>query len=188
LNRVVATLNKAQRANLAASFVCIAAVYSPLADAGAKSAQRGLCSSGEHVYFACQTASKKWVSVCGAKPSVLSLGSGELQYRFGKSPSRIELKFPENPHAGREAIAYAHYFRAQVDRTELSFRHNDTNYAVFDYSEDGKRTSGVRVANANGKESQLDCKGAIRSRMSELEGILKCDSESALSAGDCVRR
>jgi hypothetical protein len=126
--------------------------------------------------------------MCGTKPSALSAGKGELQYRFGASPSRIELKFPEHAHTGRDAFAFAHYFRAQVDRTELTFRHRDTDYTLFDYIENSKRASGVSVSTAEGKESLFRCKGSIRSRVSELESILKCDPENALNASDCARR
>ncbi len=168
--------------------------FAPIAHAGgetksvtsATAAAKGLCTSDEYTYFMCQTTrSKKWVSVCGAKATTLRKGNGALQYRFGASRSQVELKFPDDANTGRDAIKYAHYFRAQVDRTELTFRHNEAEYTVFDYSEDDKRNAGVTVALATGKTIEQRCVKPFRSRLSELDGILKCDTENALNSSGC---
>jgi hypothetical protein len=196
--RAVAMLRARLTAALAMCAAIATAALSSLAHAGgigaanafskatAATTTKGLCASHEHTYFACRTSrSKKWVSVCGAKPDALRVGTGELQYRFGASPSRVELKFPNDARLGRDSIGYAHYFRAQVDRTELTFRQDNTDYTVFDYSEDGKRSAGVAVTLASGKSIEQRCAKPILSQLGELNGVVKCDVENALNAGQC---
>lgn len=107
-----------------------------------------------------------------------------LQYRFG-STGRTELSFPEDPSAGASSFLFAHYFRFQTDRTEVSFRNKAVDYAIFDYTEDRKRRAGVRVTTADGKETELVCSGAVASRLPELKNVLRCDADNALNGGNC---
>jgi hypothetical protein len=89
------------------------------------------------------------------------------------------------PAAGRPDFRYAHYFRAGVDRTEVSFRNGDADYAVFDYTEGRQRSAGVRVLTASGREKTFACRGAVHSRLGALEAVLPCDPDSALNLGSC---
>ena len=137
----------------------------------------GLCTAGEMTFFACQTRQDKWISVCGSLPRT-------LQYRFGTS-ARPELSFPQDASAGPQTLLYAHYFRAQTDRTEVTFNTGSVDYAVFDYTEDGKRLAGVRVTPASGKETQVVCRGPVTSRLTDLKSTLKCDPDNALNGSGC---
>jgi hypothetical protein len=137
----------------------------------------GLCTAGETTYFACPTTKSRWISLCGTP-------SGSLQYRFG-TPAKAELRYPSDPASGSAGFLFAHYFRFQTDRTEVTFRNQGVEYAVFDYSEDRTRRSGVRVTSAEGKDTELVCSGGITSRLPELKGVLKCDADNALNGGSC---
>lgn len=137
----------------------------------------GLCAATETTFFACQTRQRKWISLCGSVPRT-------LQYRFG-TVARTELSFPDDPAAGIAGFQFAHYFRYRTDRTEVGFRRGDVEYAIFDYTEDRKGSAGVRVTLTDGKEREIGCAGPIESRLTKLEGVLRCDPENALNAGGC---
>lgn len=136
----------------------------------------GLCSAGETSYFTCQTTRHRWIGLCGTDRS--------LQYRFGTNV-RTELRYPEDPASGSASFLFAHYFRHQTDRTEVTFRNRGVEYAVFDYSEGRKRRAGVRVSAPDRKDVELVCSGKITSRLADLKSVLKCDPDNALNGGGC---
>ncbi len=137
----------------------------------------GMCTSSETVYFSCQTAGAKSVGLCSVAP-------GHLQYRFGK-PGTPEFSFPSDGKNGVRDMRLAHYFRHEVDRIEVSFSNRGNDYALYDYTEDGKRSAGVRVVTAAGKEVDIACVKPVQSRLGKLDGVLKCDADNALSMGAC---
>jgi hypothetical protein len=137
---------------------------------------QGLCAKDETTYFSCPAGNGRSINLCG-KPAQT------LQYRFGK-PGRVELAFPARPEEGADAFRYAHYTRFQVDRFELRFDNAGTEYVLFDYTEASRREAGVG-ATQGGKEFSVSCRGPVRSRLGELEGKLKCDTENALAGGVC---
>jgi len=135
----------------------------------------GLCASPEKVFFACMTASSRWISLCGTPPSA-------LQYRFGRAAP--ELQFPERAADGMKRFLFAHYGRYQTERIELRFDNQGAEYVLFDYQESGKHTAGVRVV-TGGKSREFACSGPIASRLGELQPLLQCDADSALNGGNC---
>jgi hypothetical protein len=139
-----------------------------------------LCKPSETVYFSCQTTGAKSISLCGA-------GRGHLQYRFGK-PGKPELSFPSNGNEGVDSMRLAHYFRHQVDRTEVTFSNQENYYTLYDYTEDGKGSAGVRVGTPTGKEVDIACGNSVHSRLGELDGVLACDADNALNMGTCPQR
>jgi hypothetical protein len=136
-----------------------------------------LCHAQETTYFSCGTVRHKTISLCGALPSV-------LQYRYG-SAAHLELQFPEQASDGAAQLRYAHYSRFQTDRSEVTFSHTDTGYAVFDYSENGKRSAGVHATTVDGKEREVRCAGPIQGQLAALGKSLACDSDNALNGGQC---
>lgn len=138
---------------------------------------QGLCGAGEVTYFSCPTARGKTISLCGSVPSA-------LQYRYGQT-SKLEWVYPPNPTQGLRQLGYAHYTRYQAERTEVDFSRADVDYAVFDYSERGQRTAGVRVTTSDGSEHDVACAGAIRGRLDTLGSSLRCDPDNALNGGGC---
>lgn len=102
-----------------------------------------------------------------------------------RSSGRIALTYPQDASAGVSSFLFAHYFRFQTDRTEVGFRNQRVEYAIFDYTEDGRRRAGVRVTTADGKETELLCSGPITSRLAELKAVLRCDADNALNGGSC---
>lgn len=137
---------------------------------------QSLCAKDETTYFSCPAGHGRSINLCGKSAQT-------LQYRFGK-PGRVELAFPARPEDGADAFRYAHYSRFQVDRFELRFDNAGTEYVLFDYIESGRREAGVGVTQG-GKEISVSCRRPVRSRLAELEGKLKCDTESALTGGAC---
>lgn len=152
----------------------------PLACMGARAGQPAvgsLCHAPETAYFSCRTVRHKTISLCGDLPS-------SLQYRYGK-PAQVELRFPADAASGSRQLGYAHYSRYQAERTEIAFSHADTDYSVFDYTEDGVRHAGVRIAMADGRELEIRCAGPIRGELAPLGKSLRCDSDNALNGGQC---
>jgi len=105
------------------------------ADLPAKPARRilqanSLCEQGEQIVFSCRLKRPaKIVSLC-ASPD-LEREQGYLQYRFGL-PGRIELEFPESRQSTQAQFDYQHYFRYQVDLTEINFSIEGNRYQIFD--------------------------------------------------------
>ena len=137
---------------------------------------QALCAKDEVTYFSCPSSNGRSINLCG-KPAPT------LQYRFGR-PGRVEFAYPAQPQDSLNAFWYAHYARAQTDRTEIRFDNAGVEYVLFDYIEDGRRQAGVRVTRES-KENSVTCRGPIRSRLVELQDKLKCDVDNALAAGTC---
>jgi len=138
----------------------------------------GLCAAPETVYFSCKTNKAQWITLCGTSVE-------QIRYRFGK-PERIALEYPVPGRKERSAFLYAHYFRHQTDRTEVSFHNSGAEYAVFDHMDGNRRSAGVRVVTDSGKEKEFLCRGIIESRLGEVEGALPCDPDNALNLGSCA--
>lgn len=146
---------------------------------------RSLCRAGEQIIFSCSVAkAAKLVSLCGSQK--LDNRRGYLQYRFGK-PGAVELQFPEERANTQLAFRYAHYFRAQVDRTEVTFNNNGYRYVIFDYSEGDRtpplREAGVRVRQLAhiAKQNEIACSAAPNSRLGVLETVIPRDVDNSLN-------
>ncbi len=144
-----------------------------------------LCRAEEQVIFTCVAAgSAKLVSLCGSK--LLDHRRGYLQYRYGK-PGAIELQFPQARANTQLAFRYAHYFRAQVDRTEISFDNQDYRYILFDYYEGDVKpvvaVAGVRVGKhgTKGRETELQCQSRPASKLGSLETVIRRDHDNPLN-------
>ena len=89
-----------------------------------------LCAKDERIIFSCVTKrAAKIVSLCASKD--LTNDRGYLQYRFGL-PAKIELEFPKNRQGTQPQFHYSHYFRYQVDLTEINFTIDGYDYQIFD--------------------------------------------------------
>lgn len=113
-----------------------------------------------------------------------------MQYRFGHL-SQVELTFPDQKTSPRSVFRYAHYFRAQVDRTEVVFVNNGYKYTLYDYYEGEEKPAvkalGVRVGRENEgdrKESEIKCRGRGESRLNLLEAVVPKDKDNALNLGN----
>jgi hypothetical protein len=133
-----------------------------------------LCEKDEKIVFSCTTAGKaaKIVSLCSSKE--LTKDRGYLQYRFGL-PGKIELEYPQQREQTQTAFKYSHYFRAQVDQTEISFTSGAYQYTIFDdYSGEQKparHDQGIRITPNMGKEITLNCRGKVKAQYSDLAGV-----------------
>jgi hypothetical protein len=141
-----------------------------------------LCGPAEAVVFSCVVEpSRKTASLC-ASPD-LGEDRGHLAYRFG-TQGRIELEFPRRgTPSSAEQFRYAHYFRSQVDRTEISFSVGEYSYTVFSYF-DGEakpaNSEGVRVVRGKVKR-EFRCTGRSSANFTKLERAVPCDEGNALA-------
>jgi len=162
-------------------FVCVVGALvssSPcVASDGSAAAASGLCAPQETTYFQCSAGKGRSINLCGP-------GEGAVQYRFGRN-GKVELAFPADAREGAKALRLAHYFRAQTDRYEVRFENGGVEYVLFDYQEGKRRDAGVHVTGTDGKERDVACSGPIKSRLPDLQGVLRCDAESALNGGRC---
>ena len=133
-----------------------------------------LCENDEKIIFSCTTAAKsaKIVSLCASND--LAKDRGYLQYRFGL-PGKIELEFPQQRDQTQTAFKYSHYFRAQVDQTEISFTSGAYEYAIFDdyngEQEPAQHDQGIRIQPNTGKEITLKCRGKAKAQYGDLAGV-----------------
>ncbi len=168
---------------------CLLMCFAPQRGHGGEAREGSLCQSDEQAFFNCQIkASKKIASLCGSKS--LSNNSGYLQYRFGTAAA-VEMEFPKDRRDSQGLFRYAHYFRTQVDRTEVSFSNAGHVYTLFDdYEGDTKpatKTMGIRISfpDAKREDVELTCRSKATSRLGSLADILPCDKDNPLTLGDC---
>jgi hypothetical protein len=149
-------------------------------------ADDSLCAANEQVLFSCPIGKlQKIASLCGSPE--LKKGNGYLQYRYG-SREKIELVFPATRDGSLEKFRYVHYWRYQIDRTQVAFSNDGFEYALFtSYDGEGKRPvteHGVVVLKEgpSNKETRLICKAPALVRLEKLEHVLPCDTEHALAS------
>jgi len=139
-----------------------------------------LCDKDEHIVFSCALkpttkVPAKIVSLCASKD--LSKERGYLQYRFGL-PGKIELEFPKNREATQKNFHYNHYFRFQVDLTEINFQIDDYQYQIFDnYNGEEKPAlseQGVNVTHpGKSKDVTYVCRSKAKADFSTLPDVLE---------------
>jgi hypothetical protein len=134
-----------------------------------------LCAKDERVIFSCPVKRPaKIVSVCASKD--LTAERGYLQYRFGL-PGKVELEFPKDRNGTQQKFQYTHYFRAQVDMTEINFTIDGNQYSVFDdYNGEEKPAQsrqGVSVT-APGKPNEVSfvCRIKPKADYGDLQAVL----------------
>ena len=142
----------------------------------AAGAQSGLCDARQLVYFSCATSSHKSINVCHEPRQA-------VEYRFGRG-SKVELRYPRD--SSSPPLRFAQYSRFQTAQTEVTFSTGGASYAVFDRTENGRRSAGVEVTLASGKALTIACKAAIKSRLDELKSVLPCDTDNALNLDACA--
>ena len=147
--------------------------------AGASSLGPSLCNAGELVVFSCPVkGSNKIVSLCSS--AKLTKTEGYLQYRFGL-PGKVELEYPHEHADSQKSFRYSHYFRAQVDETEISFASGGYTYTVFDsYNGEEKppiSDQGVTVTSTGKKDVNLSCRTRAQAKLGNLTDVLENVSE-----------
>jgi hypothetical protein len=133
-----------------------------------------LCSAQEKKFFSCRTARGKSIALCGRS-------DGLIQYRFG-TPQKVELRFPND---ASQTLRYAGYMRFQTESYEISFDIASTKYTVFEYTEEGEHSAGVRVIKPDATEATIACDGKVVSKIAELQSKLPCDKDNALNLNGC---
>jgi len=146
-----------------------------------------LCAKDEHIIFSCavkRTAKlpAKIVSLCASRD--LDKERGYLQYRFGL-PGKVELEFPKGRRGTQQQFHYSHYFRYQVDLTEISFNIDGYEYQIFDdYNGEEKpsiSSQGVSVtARGKPKEVSFVCASKPKADYNTLPDVLPHDQEVLL--------
>ena len=135
-----------------------------------------LCAKTERVIFACVLRRPaKIVSVCASKD--LTRATGYLQYRFG-SPAKIELEYPKDRAGSRQKFEYTHYFRAQVDLTEINFSVDGVDYSVVDDHNGEERPAqsleGLTInwPRTSRKEVRYTCRTKPKTDYTDLQAVL----------------
>jgi len=137
-----------------------------------------LCAKEERVIFSCPVKRPaRIVSLCSSQE--LTSGKGYLQYRFGL-PGRIELEYPKDRSGSQAKFRYTHYFRAQVDLTEISFSVNGYQYQITDdYNGEEKPAQSVQgvsvTAPGKSKEVSFVCRTKPKADYTDLELVLSTD-------------
>ncbi len=139
------------------------------------------CASAEQVIYSCQLGdSGQLVSICTSMD--FAADAGYLQFRLGP-PGVVEFEFPESRENTQSQFMYNHYFRAQYDLADFTFRTGDNKYVIYDYyngEEEGESsTTGLRI-----NDVDEDCAGPVNNHLGNLEGILPCDRENS-DVGNC---
>jgi hypothetical protein len=134
-----------------------------------------LCTKGEKIVFSCPLKrSTKIVSLCSS--TTFTKTQGYLQYRFGV-PGKVELEYPKNRVGSQKAFHYSHYFRYQVDLTDISFSLDGNTYTVFHQfnGEEKPKISefGLTVAPPNKKEVQYSCRGRAKADFGDLPDVFE---------------
>jgi hypothetical protein len=139
-----------------------------------------LCAAGEKVIFSCPLKRPaKIVSLCAS--TKLTKTEGYLQYRFG-IPGNVELEYPKERTPAANAFHYSHYFRAQVDLTEITFSIDGYGYKVFnDFNGEEKPAisdQGVTVQPpGNKKELNYSCGSRAKMNLGDLGDVLVNESQ-----------
>jgi len=134
-----------------------------------------LCARDERIIFSCPVKRPaKIVSLCASKN--LSADQGYLQYRFGL-PGKVELEFPKERTGTQQKFQYTHYFRAQVDLTEISFSNNGYEYQITDdYNGEEKPAQSIQgimvTAPGKPKEVSLACRTKPKADYTDLQAVL----------------
>ena len=135
-----------------------------------------LCTKDERVIFSCALKRPaKVVSICASKD--LTRESGYLQYRFGL-PGRTELEFPQGRTGTQTKFDYSHYFRAQVDLTEINFTIDGVEYSVVDdYNGEEKPPQTLQGVTINWpgtekKEVRYTCRTKPKTDYADLQAVL----------------
>jgi hypothetical protein len=134
-----------------------------------------LCARDERIIFSCPVRKPaKIVSLCASKN--LTSDRGYLQYRFGL-PGKVELEFPKDRTGTQQQFRYTHYFRAQVDMTEISFTNNGYQYAITDdYNGEEKPAQSIQgvgvTAPGKPKEVSLTCRVKPKANYADLQAVL----------------
>lgn len=136
-----------------------------------------LCRRDEQILFSCKVADgTKFASLCGSRS--LDAKRGYVQYRFGTARA-LELIFPQDLKGTQNAFRYLHYFRAQVDRTEVSFESGGYRYALYDYYEGDVRPvisgAGIRVTPPGREPVEIKCRGKVVNRLGVLSDVVPND-------------
>lgn len=148
-----------------------------------------LCARTEHVVFSCRVKRKQGSGPAKSPARIVSLCAspdldkehGYLQYRFGV-PGRLELEFPKSRQGTQSMFSYTHYFRYQVDLTEISFNVDGYQYSVLDdYNGEEKPAislQGVSVtAPGKPKDVVLTCRTKPKADFSTLPDALPDDHQ-----------
>jgi hypothetical protein len=163
-------------AAIAGSLVAAGALKSSTAASQGAGLQAGtLCAKDERVIFSCPIKRPaRIVSLCASKD--LASDRGYLQYRFGL-PEKVELEFPKERTGTQQKFQYSHYFRAQVDMTEIGFSLNGYQYQITDdYNGEEKPAQtiqGVMVtAPGKPKDVSFSCRIKPKANYDDLQTVL----------------
>ena len=139
-----------------------------------------LCAKDERILFSCTVKrTAKIISLCSSRE--LDKERGYLQYRFGL-PGKVELEFPQGRQGTQQQFHYSHYFRYQVDLTEIKFQIDITEYSIFDtYNGEAKPAVAQQGVNitviGKTKDTTFVCRSKPKTDYNTLQDVLPHDQE-----------
>jgi hypothetical protein len=135
--------------------------------------------------FSCQTASGKFIRVCGQQDSAHLDKWSDIQYRFGPDSGPPELVFPVDPSKGRTSLFFSHEEKNGDYRVSIRFSNGAYTYRV--YSDSGSiMGAGVEVDDAKGKKlSDISCTERPTLFIEYLRSSLPCDPQNPHGVAAC---
>lgn len=133
--------------------------------------------------FSCQTASGKFIRLCGEQdPRDIERWSG-ITYRFGPASGPPELMYPSGKEAGKPGLFFSHTEFGGDYRVVVRFTSGAYTYRVFSGSKSG---AGVWVEDAKGKRiTTVNCIERPEIYPYYLWKALPCDRVNPHGEGAC---
>ncbi len=138
------------------------------------------------ILFACQTASGKYIRLCGEQDQRDPDLWRNITYRFGPANGPPELEVPSALAAGARTFAFAHAQDGADYQVSIRFSNGGYVYRVFSGSRSG---AGVMVEDAHGKRlSTVRCIERPQLFAPYLRRSLPCDTGTPLGDAVCGER
>ena len=134
------------------------------------------CAKTETVVFSCKLLrSEKYISLCGSQS--LRAPDAYLIYRFGTLDQKTKFAYPADVTGSLQKFKSAHYFRAQVDRRDVSFSNSTGTYNIFSTFEGEEappyREGGVTMMMAGKRKGiTLLCTTPYLDKLELLDGVV----------------
>ncbi|MBI4803731.1 MAG: hypothetical protein HY795_00680 [Desulfovibrio sp.] len=138
------------------------------------------------VLFSCQTASGKYIQICGEQDkSDVEKWSG-ITYRFGPVNGAPELVYPKEPDKGRASLYFSHAEAGGDYQVNVRFVNGNYTYRVFSSSMSG---AGVLVEDGSGKRiATVKCIERPELYAYYLWKSLPCDQKNIHGTAACQEK
>jgi alpha-tubulin suppressor-like RCC1 family protein len=138
------------------------------------------------VLFSCQTASGKFIQICGEQDQTDVEKWRGITYRFGPANGPPELIYPKEPEKGRASLYFSHAEMGGDYQVSVRFVNGVYTYRVFSGSKSG---AGVLVEDGKGKRvATVNCIERPQLYAAYLWKSLPCDQKNIHGAAACQEK